>query len=280
MYAVQPVIEAARAKECAGTNGFAILSALHLCRFFAPPEFKSKFYASAAQIAHHSGLSERALREPLRKLEEAGLVKIERPKGAARLRHDAFQYTIMPVFTGDNKIGEKPTKSAAPKRKDVPLRDGNKMGGQIADKVKSPLKGDITVESPPQPTAAAGALSAPASPGVAVKPKEKKQPDPARSEIQRQAAFKAAANREGMTVEAYMARWAGRQKAEPQSRVPAPPTVALQPEPAPATMLSIEETQRRAQAKAAQLEQDRRDTEWAWAEANKQREAKAARREA
>ena len=252
LYALLPDTEAGRAVEYGGSQGLAIFAALHRLRFHTPPEFKSKFFASMEQIAAFSGISSKRLRPYIRKLETGGLVQIERPRGAARLRHEACQYTLVPIFTAENKIGEKKSKASAPDSTKASAPDRTQSIAKMSDKVKSPLKGDITVESPPTPTAAAVAVSAPASPGVA---EVKDGPDKTRSEIQRTAALKRYAEKAGMTLEAYLhAKAQGtlpKQKRQPTATpAPAPQRPASAPTPSPAPVVSHEEAMRRSLARA------------------------------
>jgi DNA-binding IscR family transcriptional regulator len=144
-----PIVEASRALEHGGTNGLAIYEALHVLRFLAPPQAKSKFFASMAQISHRCGISERRLRAPLRQLEAAGLVKIDRPRGAARVAHQAFQYSLIPVFTADNKIRARPDKSSAPDGTNRPVRTGHELGSNLSDNSESPQRGTLN-QSPPR----------------------------------------------------------------------------------------------------------------------------------
>jgi|GEM_PF-4629356 len=160
-----PIVEASKALEYAGTNGLAIYAALHVLRFRVPVEAKSAFHASAAQIASHSGISERRLREPLRALESGGLVKIDRPRGAARMAHQACKYSLVPFFSDSNKVRYGADNSSAKDWTNRPSANGQELGHNLSDSsIAPPTGGDI---EPPTPTAAAGAVEAPAWPGVA-----------------------------------------------------------------------------------------------------------------
>lgn len=149
VWVAMPVVESERSLD-AGTNGLAVYFALHLIRFRRPSEAKAKFYASAAEISHLCGISARRLRAPLRQLEASGLVKIYRPQGAARLAHEACQYTLIPIFSGDNKVRFGMVKSSAP--------EGRELGANLSDSSIAPLTGgDI---EPAAPSASSASVEA------------------------------------------------------------------------------------------------------------------------
>ena len=146
-----PIVESDRALEAAGCNGLAIYAALHRLRFLAPKEASDGFFASAAQIARFSGISERRLRAPLRALETAGIVTIYRPTGAARLAHQACRYKLLPIFSAANKVQSGEDKATRPKRPVRPTGDGHELGTKMANSIESPLKGDVDTTPQAQP---------------------------------------------------------------------------------------------------------------------------------
>ncbi len=142
LFAPFPMEESDRALEAAGTNGVAIYAALHKLRFLAPREHRSAFFCSEAQIARHSGLSPRRLRDPLRALEGAGLVRINRPFGAARMSHEASKITLLPIFVTGNKVGARPDKTSGPDRTFCPVASGQEPTPKMSVIRESPLRGD------------------------------------------------------------------------------------------------------------------------------------------
>jgi DNA-binding IscR family transcriptional regulator len=142
LFAPLPMEESDRALEAAGTNGVAIYAALHKLRFLAPREHRSSFYCSEAQIARHSGLSPRRLRDPLRALEGAGLVRINRPVGAARLSHEASKITLLPIVVTGNKVGDRRDKSSGSTKTSCPASSGPELTTKMSVIRESPLRGD------------------------------------------------------------------------------------------------------------------------------------------
>jgi hypothetical protein len=142
LFAPFPMEESDRALEAAGTNGVAIYAALHKLRFLAPREHRSAFFCSEAQIARYSGLSPRRLRDPLRALEGAGIVRIVRPVGAARLCHEASKITLLPIVVTGNKVGDRRDKSSGPARTSGPVANGPEPTPKMSVIRESPLKGD------------------------------------------------------------------------------------------------------------------------------------------
>src|SRR5579859_4708584 len=78
LWAPLPIEESARALKAAGTIGFAIYAAICKQRFLTAPKYRSAFFCSEQNIAFHCGVSARRIRQPLRDLEAAGVVKITR----------------------------------------------------------------------------------------------------------------------------------------------------------------------------------------------------------
>jgi hypothetical protein len=142
LFAPFPMEESDRALEAAGTNGVAIYAALHKLRFLAPREHRSAFFCSEAQIARHSGLSPRRLRDPLRALEGAGLVRINRPVGAARLSHEASKITLLPIVVTGNKAGDRRDKTSGSTKTSGPAKSGPEPALKMSDIRESPPKGD------------------------------------------------------------------------------------------------------------------------------------------
>jgi DNA-binding IscR family transcriptional regulator len=89
----------------AGSGGAAVYAALVAIRLTVPASERGCFYASQPQIGQRAGITGNPVRKYLSELERLGLVKIHRPKGGARIAHDACQYTLIPLVVTGNKTG-------------------------------------------------------------------------------------------------------------------------------------------------------------------------------
>lgn len=141
-----PMHESNLALEHASTTGLAIYAALHKLRFLAPEANRAAFYCSEAQIARYSGMSPRRIREPLRALEAAGLVRIARPVGLDRVRHQAAKISLLPVFVDGNKIRDKESVGTPARQDETSAPDGTKRPVRTGQKRARKCP---TLQSPP-----------------------------------------------------------------------------------------------------------------------------------
>ena len=146
------------ALEHAGTTGLAIYAALHKLRFLAPTDHRAAFFCSEAQVARFCGMSPRRIREPLRALEAAGLVRIAKPVGIDRIMHQAAKISLLPIFIRGNTVGGS-DKTSGPDRTKRPLATGQKLARKCPTLQSPPyyVRGDSVAAD------AGAAESAPAS---------------------------------------------------------------------------------------------------------------------
>jgi DNA-binding IscR family transcriptional regulator len=109
-----------------GAAAVAVYCALALLRARSPAEHRQKFYADYGAIAKLSALSRRSLPRIIEKLEAAGVIRVHRPAGVARLRHEASQYTLLPVVVAGNLIVS--AQKCAPGSANVALPEVNRSG--------------------------------------------------------------------------------------------------------------------------------------------------------
>jgi hypothetical protein len=141
LWAPLPIEESARALKAAGTIGFAIYAAICKQRFMTAPQHRSAFFCSENNISFHCGISTRRIREPLRMLESAGIVKITRPQGIEKVNHTANRITLLPIFTDGNKPNSRPDVSSGSNRTNSPVESGHEVGTNLSVNAEYPLKG-------------------------------------------------------------------------------------------------------------------------------------------
>jgi hypothetical protein len=144
LWAPLPIEESARALKAAGTIGFAIYAAICKQRFMTKPEFRSAFFCSENNISYHCGVSPRRIRQPLRELEDAGLVRISRPQGIEKVMHQASKITLLPVLTSGNKQTARPDDVSGSGKTDGPVESGHKVGSDMSVNAESPYRGTHT----------------------------------------------------------------------------------------------------------------------------------------
>jgi DNA-binding IscR family transcriptional regulator len=137
--------------------GFAVYAALHLLRFKAPREHRAAFFCSGQNISKHSGISVRRVWDPLRRLETASLVTIERPAGKNRLAHGASKISLLPVFTKGNKVGDA---ASLPAATDSHSRNCHEVGTELAHIEESPSLTGMGTHAAASDTALVRAVSA------------------------------------------------------------------------------------------------------------------------
>ena len=139
-----------RAVEAGGSQGLCVYIALCELEMRTPTDKKRCFYASLDEVASLSGLTVRTVRKYIKLLHQARLIVQIKPKGKAKIDHEACRYII---------LSRRETVSTPKGHKTTPSEGNLKPVSIATNKEYHALTGHEESITPIEPTPLAGGVA-------------------------------------------------------------------------------------------------------------------------